>query len=182
MFIHCKGFTLVELLAVLFIAGTFAAAAIPVLSQTVHQWRLRNAVQDLYQGFQMAKNSAARGNTLAGLVFDRDSGGSISGFTVFSDLDADLSRDEGEPILEQVRWRDYPGISLAREKGGVERISFDCNAGSHPAVGFRPNGIPVSSTGGLGMGSVFLENRCGRSLGVILSCAGRLRIAETPEE
>lgn len=178
MFLHSKGFTLLELLAILAITGITAAMAAPALSQTIHHWHLKTAVQDVYQGFQLAKTSAALRHTVVALIFDRNSVGISGGFTVFSDLDADLSHDEEERVIKQVRWKNYPGISVAREQGGEEKLSFACNADKHPAVGFRPNGIPISSTGGLGMGAIILENRYGLRLGVILSCAGRLRIAE----
>lgn len=178
MILQRNGFTLFELLAVLVITGITAAMAAPALSQTIHHWHLKTAVQDIYQGFHLAKTSAALRHTVVALVFDQNSVGVSVGFTVFSDLDADLRHDEEERVIKQVRWKNHPGISVAHEQGGEEKLSFPCNADKHPAVGFRPNGIPVSNTGGLGMGSIILENRYGLRLGVILSCAGRLRIAE----
>lgn len=173
-----KGVTLLELMTVLLLLTLLASMAMPSVLRWIQRRHLKTAVQDLCQNLQMAKNQAGLSNELCSVVFTTKTRAENGGYLLFSDLNGNLIHDAGEPVIQRVQWKNYDGVHAALDPQGHERLQFIRNKNGRPAVGFRPNGIPVCATGGLGMGSIYLSNRYGARMGVILSGTGRIRIRE----
>ena len=80
-----RGFTLLELMVTLVVAATLMGIAIPAFSVWLPNYRLRNAVLDVFSNFQQTKMRAVRANEPHSLVFDpgnnsyriEDSGGAV---------------------------------------------------------------------------------------------------------
>ena len=99
---HClrRGFTLVELLAVLAIGASLLAIALPDLQALLRAQQLRAASSDLFEAIGLARAQAIARNTRIRLG-PRDPAGSdwTKGWTVFADRDEDGAAGPGDDII-----------------------------------------------------------------------------------
>ncbi len=65
-----KGFTLMEMLIVLFIIGMISLLAVPAILTSIPDYRLRSAAMDLYSAMQRAKMLAIKTNSQHAIFFD----------------------------------------------------------------------------------------------------------------
>lgn len=179
------GFTLIEVMIVAAIMGIIAGIAIPGFMAWLPNYRLRSAAQDLLGNFQLAKITAIKRSTNCTVIFrtpinqiDLGGGGTDLDYVVFVDSDRDLEYDGGEVVLTQKRWTDYSDVDFDINASGTggDGLTFILNDDSLPSIAFRPNGLPVTNLGGLGAGTAFLINTKGRTMSVVVSTAGNVRI------
>jgi type II secretion system protein H len=69
-----RGFTLLELVIVLFLAGLVAALVIPRLSGTLESSRLRSGASDVRAALTLARTLAVSGSSLRAAAFDIEGG------------------------------------------------------------------------------------------------------------
>jgi prepilin-type N-terminal cleavage/methylation domain-containing protein len=69
-----QGFTLIELIATMVIAGILAAIAIPGFSRWLPNYRLRGAARDVYSNLQLAKMEAIKIRGECAVEFHPDDG------------------------------------------------------------------------------------------------------------
>lgn len=174
------GFTFLELAITLVIIAAAVTISIPAFSRWLPNYRLRGAAQDLASNMQLAKMTAISKGTLYTVCFNQPVGSVQYDYVVFEDADSDLEYDPGEQIILKRRWTEdgYTGVSWDTTKGGGDGISFTGNDEGRPAVAFRSNGIPISNSGGMGMGSAYLTGHKQKRLRVVLSAAGNVAIRE----
>ena len=67
---HAFGFTKLELVIVVAVMGILASAGIPAISSTIPDYRLKNAVRDLYSNMQLAKLRAIRSSETHRIEFE----------------------------------------------------------------------------------------------------------------
>ena len=172
------GFTLLEVFLVLVFLGIVAAIAVPALSNWIPSYHLKAASQDIYQSFQMAKSSAVDKGCNCTVTFYQPLGETTYDYVVFLDTDGDLEYDGGEEILVKRVWggEEFPGISFDKSRGHGTGLTFHKNDDGLPAISFESSGIPVSNTGGLGMGKAYLINERGGAAQVVVSSAGNIRV------
>ena len=65
-----SGFTLIELIIIITIIGILLAVAVPGFVQWIPKYRVKDAAQDLYSNFQMAKMEAIRRNQNCTVTFE----------------------------------------------------------------------------------------------------------------
>jgi len=174
-----SGFTFLEVLMALLILSIIAAFAIPAFSTWLPDYRLKAAARELFSHFQQAKIAAAKNGTYSTICFNQPMGSKTYSYVVFVDANRDLEYDPGEKVLARRIWGEgeqYQGVSLDPSKGGGDGVTFPDNDNDIPAVAFQSSGIPMSNSGGLGMGTAYLRNTKGKKIKVVLSSAGNVRI------
>ncbi len=131
-FKKADGFTLLEVLVVMAIAGTMIAIAIPALISSSKNADLKSAAQEMYGQFQRAKIEAIKRNQPVAIVFDTS--GPVHQYQVFVDSVTDnKTLDAGETLLAEIKMKH--GIELT----GMEFSDDD--------TGFTPRGRPSGGSG-----------------------------------
>ena len=176
-----SGFTLVELMTVIGIIGILLAIAVPGVMSWLPSYRLRAAAQDMVGNFQKARLEAIKRNALCSVVFNQPVDGVTYDYIVFiDDPDNDEERyvdyDDGEEIIEMVRWQDYRSVDFDTDEGGGDGLTFPQNDDGRPALAYKPNGLTRSNSGALVPGSVFLVNTKGVKRRIVISSVGNIRI------
>jgi len=174
-----NAFTLLEVLMLMLIMVIVAAFAIPAFSTWLPDQRLKAASRDLFSNLQFAKMTAAKKGSNGAICFNQPIASKTYDFVVFVDVDEDLEYDPGEEVVTQRRWADedqYMDVALDPSEGGGNGLTFSQNDEGRPAIAFRPSGVPISNSGGLGMGTAYLKNSKGRKIKVVVSSAGNIRI------
>ncbi len=170
-------FTILELMAALGLLGLLLAAALPMYSNWITSYRLRQAAREVFSHFQLAKLSAVRRNTLCAVTFGQSVAGTAYDYVLYLDADNDLEYDAGETLLVQVVFaKSTPGIGLDSSRGGGDGLTFSANDEGRPSIAFRPSGLTANNTGGFGAGTVFLRSTRNQTRQVIVSAAGNIRI------
>lgn len=133
------GFTLLELMTALSVAGVLLAVGVPAFTDITRNNRLTTAANDLLHSTQLARTEAikrqlpvvvcASGNSAAATPTCND--GAFSQWIVFVDTDGDWSADVGEPVLER-----HPPlhetITVRNDLNGI--ISYSSNGFATPPV------------------------------------------------
>ena len=132
------GFTLIELLVIFVIVGILVTISIPGFSNLLPNYRLRNALRDLYSNFQLAKMTAVRKNWNCAVTFNQAIGGITYSYVVYVDSNQDLEYDAGEELLTKVLFSErYRGVGFDTSQGGGDGLTFPNNPAGLPSIAFR---------------------------------------------
>ena len=143
-----RGFTLLELIVVLFLAGLVAALVAPSFSGTLESSRLRSGAAGVRATLTLARTLAASGSRLRSVVFDIERGeyvvdGEARTYVLPEGIRIDSARvGTEEPEQETFRVRFFPDgsaegaeIVVASSTGGRLRVTVD------PLTGIAEAGI-----------------------------------------
>lgn len=143
-----RGFTLLELLIAITLAGVLSAVAVPAVQRQVERWRLGAAARQVVMDLKVARGRAILDGATQRLRF-------------------------AVPGASYQRERQRPGGAYAASgpatplPDGVRVV--DCTAAGD-GIGFRPRGHAIS------FGTVTLRNASGDERQVVVDIAGRLRV------
>lgn len=104
-----RGFTLVELLMVLCVAGILLTLAVPSFGRIISSSKLTAASNALLSSMYLARSEAIKRHGRVALCKTSDgnacaaSGGWEQGWIVFSDTNSNGVRDSDEPIIERIQ-------------------------------------------------------------------------------
>ena len=123
---RAKGFTLLELLIVMAIAGFLVAVAVPNFSETIKRNRMTANANEVFASVQYARTEALR---RGGSVVLTPADGStwVNGFRVFADANGNNAYDSGEEELRV--WGKLKGGSTLVAEGGAEGQGLDDKEG-----------------------------------------------------
>ncbi|NNG47384.1 MAG: prepilin-type N-terminal cleavage/methylation domain-containing protein [Deltaproteobacteria bacterium] len=143
-----RGFTLLELIVVLFLAGIVAALVAPSFSGTLESSRLRSGTAEVRATLTLARTLAASGSRLRSVAFDIERGeyvvdGEARTYVLPEGIRIDSARvGTEEPEQETFRVRFFPDgsaegaeIVIASSAGGRLRVTVD------PLTGIAEAGI-----------------------------------------
>lgn len=95
-----RGFTLIELIAVLAIAAVMMSVALPDLRQMIRSQQLKAAVNDLFGAIELTRSQAiARGRKVELAAAGGEAPDWRSGWVVFVDQDGDRQPGAGEEVI-----------------------------------------------------------------------------------
>lgn len=166
-----RGFTLVELLIVLCVAGILLTVAVPSFGRIMSSSKLTSASNALLSSMYLARSEAIKRRGRVALCKTVDgttcaaSGGWEQGWIVFGDTNNNGLRDSDEPIIERIQ--SLPTMRVTGNSPVAKYVSYVAT-GSTRLIG-----------GGLQAGTVTVCAEPGTSdeaRQVIVSSAGRPRI------
>lgn len=129
-----SGFTLLELMVVLAIAGVLFAVAVPAMGNFMRNSRITSAANDVMAGLHMARSEAIKRRqpvtlctSAAPLVADPDCAASadLTGWVVFVDLNQSGTHDGAEEVL--LRREPIPATITARSSVNPFRVTYLLN-------------------------------------------------------
>ncbi len=153
-----KGFTLVEMLAVLALAVVMLALGLPILFTTVRQAKLRGVVQETTALMRRARIEAVKTSAQAVVRIVPPAGGEPGQVEAFSDRDADETFDADERVLGKlslpfgVRFFAPPDLEDA---DSVEGFTADPGGSSLPHIAVFQGTGAVEATGAFRFGDQF---------------------------
>ena len=172
-----RGHSLAELMLVLVVFTTLAAAALPRIAATVHEHRLRGAAFHLRGLLRQTRSRAAAEARYVAVVFEEVDGDPV--FLVYGDGNGngirrrDIRSGAEERLREPYRLSEtFPGVRYGSLPAGADAPFFPgLRIGRSKIVSFSPLG---SST----TGTLFLSNQYGLVYAVVVfGSTGRVRIA-----
>ena len=166
-----RGFTLVEMLAVLAVAGTLFLLGAPALAAVLRGTRVSSAANEFLAGLLLTRSEAMKRRHRVVMCRSADaqgcaaSGGWQQGWIVFADVDGDGERSAGEAVLHV-----QPAL------GGAVRLSGTATVAQY--VSYAPNGTTRLVGGGFQAGTLTVcsasaDKGTGRQ--VIVNATGRPR-------
>ena len=159
-----RGFTALELMVVMAIATILVTAGVPAFKNYSWNLRMKTAMDTLRTDMNLARGRAISHNTqtiICPATGSDDCSGSSAwqhGWIVFTDLNGDRSKQDGEPLLKHT--------------GPVELVDISSSQ-SRSNLRFYPNG----SAPGSNLSILFCDQRGADHAGIIaVSNTGRIRM------
>lgn len=170
--LQCKGFSLLELLFVLCIAGILATIATPVFSTWIPDYRLRGMAKGLYADMHLAKMRSIKENDIYKIVFVTGGNDSYS----FKKADGTIEKTvlfNQDTSDSSISFGCGDATKDATKSGGSPPSDGVSYAGK--AVTFNPRGTGTS-------GYVYLTNRKSSSYAIGTLSSGVIHIKKWDRE
>ena len=172
------GFTIIELMIALTVAGVLLAIATPGLRVFLQNGRLSSASNDLLRSFQVARTEAIKRQLNVVVCASANpaatppacSYAAFNGWIVFEDTNSNWSVDAGEPIIERHSLLD-PSITVKTDNEGIE--SYASTGFANPAGAHNPthNIVICDKRGNQVIGHTSVERA------VLVTTTGRVRVS-----
>jgi len=183
---HARGFTMIEVLVVLVLAGLLAAISTPFIERIIRHERLRSSVREVYSIVLAARMQAVKRNAQVIVKFD------LANRTVYSwadNLPYNYTQDVGEDTLSiyqvpaWIYFRQAPNGAGVNSPSAVAFDTYNGNSGLVDMIVFRGDGTilppqsgtsakplkPSSFTATVPNGSINCNAAGGRCRGVYMS-------------
>ncbi len=170
-----RGFTVVEMAAVLAIAVVLAGIAMPAITATLRSVQLSSATNDLLGGLLLARSESAKRGTRVVMCKSGDGGscandgGWEQGWIVFADSNNNAVREVTETVIE--------GSQALRN--GL-RVTGNLRIARY--VSYSPNGATQLPAGSFQAGTFILCRACPdkcEARQIVLALGGRPRVQKT---
>lgn len=165
-----NGFTLIELMITLAVAGLVLSMAVPALNSFTNNSKRSSAVNDFVSSMHLARNTAITTNSRVTICASSDAADCEvvtwdSGWIVFNDINSNQSVDAGEAIV---------GSS-----DGLDSVTVQSGEYGNFMM-YRPNGRAMNATvnGNSGEFTVCDTRGAGHAKVIIVELSGRPRLSD----
>lgn len=169
---RAHGYTLVELLLVVFVAAIVAGITVPQLLVGVDRARARGAARYLTAQLGMARTEAVARAAVVALRFRRDAAGTAISLVLDRNGNGVREQDVANGIDREIRapvWLEalFPGVAVARPAATAGPA---VQLGGSTMLSFTPSGTSTS-------GTIYILGRDGSQFAVrVLGVTGRVRL------
>jgi type IV fimbrial biogenesis protein FimT len=181
-----RGFTMIELMVTLTVAGVLTALALPNLRPFIQNSRLTSAANDLLRSLYIARAEAVKRQSNVVVCATADptasdatitcSYGAFNGWFVFNDVNGNWQRDTGDAVIEKHALVDS-SVTVRNDADGIVSYAptgFANLAGAH---------IPSSNIILCDQrGAVLLSGTDSAARAVLIANTGRVRVTKTQTE
>lgn len=182
-----EGFTLLEILVAIAIVAILAGVGAVYVDRSLPVYRLREATRDMTSTLQQARLEAIRRSNNSVISFNVNVAGVVFDYLSFVDTNQDFIFNGGDIQLAAKQLTDYQYVFWGKDPDGdgVDdgiadpvgvAVNFANNGAGSPSIGFTNRGMSINPGGGLGMGTIQLENTQSRVRQVVVNAAGNVRI------
>jgi type IV fimbrial biogenesis protein FimT len=189
--LSASGFTLIELITTLTIAGILTAIAVPTFNSVISSNRLTAYTNEFVTALNLARSEAIKRGTKVTIMRNKDSVDYAweKGWDVFIDSDnnntlnddgdANLCEAPGGAATEDCLLRTYSALPTG--------FTLKSNFNLKRLISFNAMGKSISETGGLGVGALKLcdinkADRLKTAKVIIISSTGRVRMGIDPDK
>ncbi len=174
-----RGFTMIELMVTLTVAGVLCALALPNLRPFIQNSRLTSASNDLLRAVKRQRGNVIVCATAGPTASDATiacSFGAFNGWFVFNDLNNNWQHDAGEEVIEKHRLLDS-SITVRNDANGI--INYASTGFANLAGAETPSSNIVFCDQ---RGAVLLSGTDSAARAVLIANTGRVRVTKTQTE
>jgi type IV fimbrial biogenesis protein FimT len=181
-----RGFTLMELMVTLALAGVLLGLAVPNMRSFMQNNRLAGVANDLLRSLNLARTEAIKRQTFVVVcasanpdAAEPSCGGQFQGWIVFEDTDADGDHGSSEPVIERHAFVDN-SVKVNSDGNGIVSFARTGFAGFESGVALTQTANVMLCDRRYSTEGSSTDSTGGRAL--LITVTGRARVSRVKDE